>query len=209
MKNLDLNAFMQDVHQNAIAHGWWETERTPGTVRSLIHDELSEALEEYRAGRPMIWHGCNNTNAESRCEESACSEYWAGACAIGCMDPKPEGIAVELMDFAIRIFDYLARLDWPLPESMNTEQKLADWAIDEFQDDQDRDVLKLELPDLVDILHDEVSLSSVLKNNSYLITGAGLAMAWVSAHGVDPAQLLMQKHEFNKTRSYKHGGKVC
>lgn len=157
----------------------------------------------------MIWHGCNNTNAESRCEERACSEYWAGACAIGCMDPKPEGIAVELMDAVIRIFDYLAKLGEVIPASMNTAQKLAEWSLDEYQDDQDRDVLKLDLPDLVDLVHDEVSLSSLLHDVTYLITASGLMMAWVYKQNIDPVMVLLEKHEYNKTRSYKHGGKVC
>ena len=209
MQNLDLNTFMQDVHQNAISHGWWEKERSAGTIRSLIHAELSEALEEYRAGRPMVWNGCTNTNKVIPCEKQACSEYWAGSCAIGCMESKPEGIAVELMDFAIRIFDYIAKLGMVLPASMNTAQKLANWALDDYQDDQDRNVVMLDLPDLVDLLHDEISLSSIMHSETYLTTAAGLSMAWVDHHGIDPVMILLEKHEYNKTRTYKHGGKVC
>lgn len=213
MKHLDINLFMQDVHQNAIAHGWWEKERTPGTIRSLIHAELSEALEEYRAGRPLAWHGCTNTNKVVPCENHGCSEYWGYGgernCAIGCMDPKPEGIAVELMDFVIRIFDCLAKLDHTLAASMNTAQKLSDWALDDYQDDQARDVLALDLPDLVDLLHDEVSLSSVLHSETYLTTAAGIAMAWVEKRGMDPVDIILEKHRYNQTRPYKHGGKVC
>ena len=34
------------------------------------------------------------------------------------------------------------------------------------------------------------------------------ALAWVSAHsGHDAEELLRLKHEYNKTRSYRHGGK--
>lgn len=208
MKHLDLNAFMQDVHQNAIAHGWWEKERSAGTIRSLIHAELSEALEEYRAGRPMTWRQCTEEAHNTPCAKENCVDYCNGACDVDAMDSKPEGIAVELMDFAIRIFDYLAKLDWVISADLNTAQKLAAWSWDEYQDDVNRNPVNLELPDLIDILHDEVSLSSTHHDETYLLTAAGLAMAWVEKQGIDPAELLVKKHDYNKTRSYKHGGKV-
>lgn len=209
MKHLDLNQFMQDVHQNAIAHGWWEKERSAGTIRSLIHAELSEALEEYRAGRPLVWYECLDEEEHTPCIKEDCFNYCNGVCETDDLGSKPEGIAVELMDFVIRIFDYLAKLDWELPASMNTAQKLADWALDDYQDDSGRNVLTLSIPDLIDLLHDEVSLSSVMHNETYLTTAAGLAMAWVEKCGIDPVEMMLKKHEYNKTRSYKHGGKVC
>lgn len=207
MQNLDLNQFMQDVHQNAVAHGWWEKERSAGTIRSLIHAELSEALEEYRADRPLMWKKCYLR--QSPCTMDLCSDFCHGQCKQVVLGKKPEGIAVELMDFAIRIFDYLAKLDWVIPASMSTAQRLAAWSWDEYQDDEDRNPVTLELPDLADVLHDEVSLSSTHHDETYLLTAAGLAMAWVEKQGIDPAELLLEKHEYNKTRPYKHGGKVC
>lgn len=209
MKHLDLNAFMQDVHQNAIAHGWWEKERSAGTIRSLIHAELSEALEEYRADRPMVWKQCTDDDEPNTpCAKENCVDYCNGACDVDAMGSKPEGIAVELMDFVIRIFDYLAKRGWFIHESMNTAQKLAAWSWDEYQDDEGRNPVNLDLPDLIDILHDEVSLSSSMHNETYLLTAAGLAMVWVEKQDIDPVEILLKKHEYNKTRSYKHGGKV-
>lgn len=70
MKPMNLNQFMQDVHQNAIAHGWWDEPRSDGTVRSLFHCELSEAVEEYRANHPMLWHAC--PYHPCACEPSRC-----------------------------------------------------------------------------------------------------------------------------------------
>lgn len=45
--------FAKEVHQNAVDHGWYEAERSVAEIFALIHSEWSEALEEYRAGRPM------------------------------------------------------------------------------------------------------------------------------------------------------------
>lgn len=42
---MDLNEFAKEVHANAVAHGWWETERDPAEIIALIHSEWSEALE--------------------------------------------------------------------------------------------------------------------------------------------------------------------
>lgn len=45
--------FLQkDVHRNAVAHGWWETERNDGELLALVHAEVSEALEALRKGNP-------------------------------------------------------------------------------------------------------------------------------------------------------------
>lgn len=117
-----LNALVADIHQNAVAHGWWEEERTFGDILSLCHSELSEALEEYRNGKPMVYYHDDDNN------ESTDLSTYDGS--------KLEGIATELIDCVIRIFDYCG------------------------------------------------------KNN------------------IDVEWVLMKKHEFNKTRSYKHGGKV-
>lgn len=104
---MNIEKFAKAVHQNAVEHGWWDEERTFGEIVALCHSELSEALEAYRKGEEMCWID----------------------------EGKPEGIATELIDCVIRIFDYLAH------ENVNIEE------------------------------------------------------------------ILVLKHEYNKTRPYKHGGK--
>lgn len=103
-----INDFANEVHDNAVAHGWWEEKRPFGEIIALCHSELSEALEAYRNREDMVW-----MNGD-----------------------KPDGIAVEMCDCIIRILDYLAE--------------------------------------------EEVDIEYVLK----------------------------LKHEYNKSREYKHGGKV-
>lgn len=94
---MTVNEFAKEVHENAVAHGWWETARS-----------FPEAVCEF----------------EGACDK----DEKTGTC-------KPEGVAVELCDAIIRILDYLAYM------------------------------------------------------------------------GVDVEAVLMAKHEYNKGREYRHGGK--
>ena len=114
---MDMNSLIKDIHENAVAHGWWEEERTFGELIALCHSELSEALEEYRTGK-------------------APNEKYLGWDNFHGTKTKPEGIPSELADVIIRIFDMCGR------------------------------------------------------------------------YGIDIEKAILEKHEYNKTRPYKHGGKV-
>lgn len=103
----DINYVAKLIHENAVKHGWWESERELPETIALCHSELSEALEAYRNNEPMVWD--NNG--------------------------KPDGIAVEMADCVIRILD------------------------------------------------------------------------WFGAVGISPYEVILQKHKYNETRPYKHGGK--
>ena len=51
MEKQGLNELAAAVHENAVAHGWWEQERELPEILMLCVSELAEALEEYRSGR--------------------------------------------------------------------------------------------------------------------------------------------------------------
>lgn len=202
---MKMNKFAADVHQNAVEHGWWDEERSFGEIIALCHSELSEALEEYRAKRPMVYFvvemddGKGGTYLAIR-EDIISEEDFAGE--------KPEGIAVELADCIIRI------LDWYGKEGLDTDALLLEAGI----------ITMCDLPtpvygsfgDFIALLHNLLSMAYACWCNASGTSASALRlakcireiMAWAKENGVDMEQILDMKHEYNKGRPYRHGGKA-
>ena len=91
MKANKLIDISERIHQNAVEHGWWETDRSIDETFVLIHSEWSEALEAARNNEPIVvWHEkgeacgiCPNQTDSKRCEGVSCP-----------YGHKPEGIGV-------------------------------------------------------------------------------------------------------------------
>lgn len=111
-----MNDLAADVHFMALAKGWYEQPVAFPEKVALIHTELSEALEQFRAGYALD------------------EMYYA---VDSCGTPKPEGVPIELADTVLRILD------------------LCSWA------------------------------------------------------GIDIGSAIARKMEYNETRQYRHGGKLC
>ena len=206
---MKLNKFTEEVHQNAVEHGWWDEERSFGDIISLCHSELSEALEEFRAKRGMVWYTCTAGNGGGQpcnpdkwldCKNEADCTY---------RSDKPEGIAVELADCVIRI------LDWFGKEELDTDALIL----------QARTTIMCDVPcrfyaaslgDCIARWHLLLSLAYSCWCRASGSHAAALRMArcvaeiaeWAEAKGVDLEGILDIKHAYNKTRPYRHGGKA-
>lgn len=110
----DINDLVDAVHKNAVAHGWWEEERTIGELIALCHAELSEALEEARDGHPLdeVRLECDSAfGCEGEPDCNKCGHY------------KPEGVPVELADCIIRIMDFFGRYKIDLQAVIDVKMK--------------------------------------------------------------------------------------
>jgi NTP pyrophosphatase (non-canonical NTP hydrolase) len=96
VKDIDtsLKSLMQAAWRCAEEHGWHGLEkRTLVEEIALMHTELSEAVEEVRRGRPTT------------------GVYYE-------VSGKPAGVAVELADVIIRIFDTCESRGIPLERAL-------------------------------------------------------------------------------------------
>lgn len=107
---MNINELAKEVHENAVEHGWWDKPLTFLEALCLIHSELSEALEEYWNGAPLVYGTCalaaEDCKFSSICDNVGHPDAGGekeGAC-------KPEGIAVELADVILRTLDLMAAL---------------------------------------------------------------------------------------------------
>lgn len=191
------------VHENAVEHGWWEEDRPLTETIALVHSEWSEALEEARAGRPLIYRLCAD------CNDGPCivEPDTATACGFVAASHKPEGIAVELIDGVIRILDLFGNMGITCSDPHTGEAS-------DFEGLWGDGTLEKEVPEsvaeLVCVLHAGTSYIFDDDNNGSplpLVAVMATALMWIHRHGLDPLELLLMKHEYNKGRPYKHGKK--
>lgn len=206
-----INELAKAVHENAVAHGWWDDKREAPEIIALIHSEWSEALEEARAGRPLAYIIANTDvyrdpeelvvprNAEGKYIAPWGKEYHG----------KPEGVAVELIDGCIRILDLFGELN------INALDDKTDkpFEVEGLYEEDIACEANYPLSHTVAYLHGFTS--DALKSDSAtgpinpgpLTSAMALALSWVKKQGLDPLAILLEKHEFNKSRPYKHGKK--
>lgn len=115
---MELNELVKRAHETAVRHGFWEPAPEIGTSIALIHSELSEALEEARAGNRI------------RPGEETPMLYYSGGGYVATDTTKcctkPEGIAVELADAVIRIADLCGHLGIDLDDIVRRKMDYND-----------------------------------------------------------------------------------
>ena len=194
---MNMAKLQNEIHKNAVEHGWWDEPRTFGDVIALCHSELSEALEAYLNGETMVWKG------------------EAG---------KPEGVAVELADCIIRILDWAGHEDVDMIGIANQERNFL-YLIRKTMSDEwwNKPVNFIEV-----VIFCHTCLSHSLESyragepmcfvddENDALQGVAIGMAhciiriqnWAKHNDVDIWKIVRLKHEYNKSRPYRHGGKA-
>ena len=213
-----VNTMIRQIHANALEHGWWPGPRKIGELVALINSEFSEALEEYRADRPMVWYAC--TMFEKK-DEVVCRGCELDPKSCIHRDAKPEGIAVELIDGIIRIFDLFGAMGYECEGMKNIGGITEEVKMLKRYDAMLETYSALELPVLVALLQRTVCESVfTCPGNGYdsvdyqkfiepldLLRAVTIAVLWMLSRDVDVEKVLMEKHEYNKSRPYRHGNK--
>lgn len=180
---MDIAKLAKDINETAHEKGWYDSgPRNFHEVVALMHSELSEALEEWRAG-----HALTETYIK---------------------DGKPEGVPIELADAYIRALDTCYELGLPVTSSlradtqtnkMRPEGQALSFAVDiaDLHYHLSTAIAGLDFCAIRPDPGGEHDLGEVV-----------LAIELVCAKwGIDLEAAVRTKCEFNKTREYRHGNK--
>ena len=180
---VNLNKLATELHSAAVEKGFWGVEDAEIKHIAKMHSELSEAIQEDRCGRPMLY--VDDIEVEARITDPAMFD-----------GRKPEGVAVELADFVMMALDLCAKEEYALPSG-----DPHGWLLyDECNDDALRDS---GLWTLVCALHME--LCNIVYNLNVAPKAICMVHEWLRVHGVDLLGIIRLKMEYNKSRPALHG----
>lgn len=180
---MNLKELSEQIHAAAVEKGFWAIERAEEKHIAKMHSELSEALEEDRCGRPLLY--VDDFEEERHITDVNKFE-----------NRKPEGVAAELADFVMMTLDWAAMRCLEL----KTYGRFFAAHTEAFEDD---------VVALILLLHKALDSNDL---NGYL-TGFMLWLlikdvdVWLEKHGVDLWEVVRLKMAYNKTRPKLHGKK--
>lgn len=190
-----------DCFETAKSKGWWDDQLDGNEINmpklyvafpeklALIHSEISEALEDYRVGKLITTISSTG---------------------------KPEGFYSELADVVIRIFDLLgAGANCRLLGTYGRDPLLH--SVLDLLNPEERAVIRTETaPYVLNMMHDWVGYASQSHRQHRPDWGAQellfvvrIIMERCESQGVNLWKEVEMKMAYNKTRTHRHGGKVC
>lgn len=198
---MEWNKFAAEVHQVAVDHGFWDPKPSFAAITVMCCTELAEAGEEYRAGRPMVWHKCNAGLLNGPCvpgDKMSCfpddptDEELPVVCPN--LDAKPQGVAVEMGDCVLRILDTLAEAGVDIDADLGFTPA-------------SKDLIETVAGCYVQLATAYIWRGKLDRAKDGLLTCMETILDWARQNGVDMEAVLRAKHEYNKTRPFRHGGK--
>lgn len=193
----NLNALRDEVFEINKVNGWHEEKRSFGELIALVHSEVSEALEDYRNGKAVneVWYeykykGVTIKECVSSVIEDDRNEVLG----------KPCGIPSELADIVIRILDICGLYKWDVEETH--EHSIGE-----------RELKGKTFLESISEIHLELSQAYIYRDAAdsaldCLDSTIQIIEYICRQSDIDLKSIIRQKLEYNKTRGYKHGGKV-
>jgi len=197
-----LGELIKESHECALQHGWWDNIKPKPILEkiALIHSELSEALEELRKGQTptAVYH------------EEGETKMYVPYYPMG--KHKPEGVPVELADAVIRVADLAGRYEFDLG---NPDFKISNSQLYSAQEIEEHKKWAGDPIDGIDYLHNLLTPASrAMRDGSGLVRLSGELgffvlgiYAYCMVHSIDLPGAINMKCEYNRSRSYRHGGK--
>lgn len=113
----------EDCYATAVEHGWWDRNRSEdpyylSAKLMLIVSEVSEALEELRAGTSYSYFSIEHEEGGVKIRQPI-----PPGDEIRCPPAKPEGLGAELADIVIRVFDLCEFLGIDIAEMIRIKMK--------------------------------------------------------------------------------------
>lgn len=185
---IDLKKLAAELHEAAVAKGFWAVDDAVDKHIAKMHGELSEAVQEDRCGRPMLYVD----DIEVSCAITDPAQFDGR---------KPEGVAAELADFVMMALDYFEEGDC---------MGLAARVVKAYAENMVTVTANATLYDLVNNLHKALVDTSDI-DVGYVETMKAMAImidaprVWLAHRGYDLYEIIRLKMAYNASRPKLHG----
>ncbi len=180
---MKLTDLQREAHAIAKDHGWWDEPRSFGDLIALVHSELSEALEAYR--------DFHDVQLRRRVEAVDTHKVTYVHDLPDFRDYEPVGVPMELADVVIRVADMAEHYRWALctDGTVSTQHSFGNW---------------------IALVHYHLAMAYGEGRDEQRYLNAALAVVYSMAthYGIDLESAIEAKMEYNRGRSYRHGGKA-
>lgn len=200
---IDWKKLCEESHQIAKEKGWHDTPRSFDGDIALMHEELSEALSDYRNHK-----GLTETYYEVSFSEGGVSfsnvlsgeelDKLGATAGTTLKSAKPCGIPTELADLIIRIAQYCGTngvdLAGGIEKRKNTHFYNHRW-LESFES-------------FIRRAHQGLSLvDEDSDQDAWFAQVVILVQAFCQQHNIDLERAIVDKAAFNRTRPHRHGNK--
>lgn len=196
---MNLVQITNDIHSTAKEKGWWSPPRAEDETLMLMVTELAEATEEIRAGTPDVYVN-DQFNASHPVVFTDGKWYTTGGLDVAVLKLKPEGQLIEIVDKVIRLLDWAGWRAVDMSGGFTTSPE----RIEQFKSVRPVS-FHFQLVKMIVKLENVENRDDLVAPIKQILS---TAHDFIASRGYKMMDLIEMKQTYNKTRAYKHGGKV-